>query len=260
MKEKIWHYLHQLRAPYSVSSDTQAAELQLLGRMSAYEHFSFVLDLATFELHHSLGSEQWLGYPLRQFSDLLSPKFAEGHKQLLEAYLLAFVKMLTTTEQRSSFLRQRLLCLLPVRSTGRQPLLVKAMATPFQYDADGRLASLLLLGNCLTEYRRQPLHPHFMDGPLPFSSYWQQWLERETWGLLKVRQPFTPQQLRIIKLLATAEDHKTRDIASELFIAQGTALTHNKQIVQKASQWLGHSFSSAREAAVYLQQCGMIIY
>lgn len=260
MRAKIWPFLHQLRTPYAVNTDVQATELQLLGKMSAYEQFFVTLDLTTLEIQNSLGTEQWLGYALHQMTDMLSPQLAEGQQQLIEAYFLTFVKMLTVTEQRSSFLRQRLLCQLPVRQAAGKPLLVKVLVTPFQYDADGRLASLLLLGNCLGAYRQQPLNPRFSDGAQSFSPYWHQWLLREAWELLSSRQPFTPQQLRIIKLLASNEDSKTRDIATELFIAQGTALTHNKQIVQKASQWMGQHFGSARDAAIHLQQSGMIIY
>ena len=260
MKAKIWPFLHQLRTPYAVTAEAQTAELQLLGKMTAYEQFFVILDLATLEVQNSLGTEQWLGYALHQVPDLLSPQLAEGQEQLMEAYFLTFVKMLTVTEQRSGFLRQRLLCQLPIRQAAGKPLLVKMLATPFQYDADGRLASLLLLGSCLGTYRQQPLNPRFLDGSQPFGPYWQQWLLKETWELLSSRQPFTPQQLRIIKLLASNEDSKTRDIATELFIAQGTALTHNKQIVQKASQWMGRHFGSARDAAIHLHQSGMIIY
>jgi len=244
---------------YIVSPRLQKDELASLERTIGGQRFFFVVDLATFEITHKAGIERWLGYPEKEFT--LKQYWKLVHPGLQKTAHTVFVQMIDILCKglfSLEFMVQRYSSLTALKHYNGEYLLLKRTASVFQYDNENRLTEYLNEFTIVGKYGGEPLSPvFFTDKGKPEEErgkiVMQQVLEKFLG--LKI---FSVNEFHVARLLAYTPGITQKKIAGILNKSPNTIDTYCKRFLNKARAYFHFEFSSASEAAVYLQKNGLL--
>lgn len=246
-------------APPAVPESQLEEEIRSISRTIGSHRFYFVVDMTTFEISQCGGIEQWLGYYEKEFT--LKKYWGLVHPGLQMAAHAVFVQManiLCTGKFQLAFMVQRYGSFTAIKHAKGHYLLLKRIASVFQYDSNNHLTGYLNEFTIIGPYNGEALSPSF------FTDKGEQETKRGNIIMEKVAdtfhkmKDFSPQQLHIARLLVYEDGVSQRQIATRLNVAPATIKTHCDRFLDSARQRFHHDFSSVLEAATYLQKTGLL--
>lgn len=261
--EKLKNYVISLRADevstLAVSPKLQQNELSSLERTIGSQRFFFVVDLATFEITYQAGVERWLGYHEKDFT--LKQYWKLVHPGLQKTAHIVFVQMidiLCSGRFSLEFMVQRYSSLTALRHYNGGYLLLKRTASVFQYDTDNRLTEYLNEFTVVGKYNGEPLSPFFFtDKGKPEDDRGKIVMQQVLEKFLGMKI-FSVNEFHVARLLAYETGITQKKIAAILNKSPNTIDTYCKRFLNKARAYFHFEFSTAIEAAIYLQKNGLL--
>lgn len=243
----------------SVSSKLQDHELASLKRTIGSQRFFFVVDLASFEITQQAGIERWLGYSEKDFS--LKQYWKLVHPGLQKTAHIVFVQMidiLCSGKFSLEFMVQRYSSLTALRHRNGEYLLLKRTASVFQYDKDNRLTEYLNEFTVVGKYGGEPLSPvFFTDKGKPEDERGRIVMQQVLENFLGLKI-FSVNEFHVARILAYNAGITQKKVAEILGKSPNTIDTYCKRFLNKARAYFHHEFSTAPEAAKYLQKNGLL--
>jgi hypothetical protein len=242
-----------------VPAAQQEEEIHSISRTIGGERFYFVVDMTSFEISQSGGIQRWLGYyekefTLKKYWGLVHP----GLQKAAHAVFLQMANILCTGKFDLAFMVQRYSSLTAIKHTKGHYLLLKRTASVFQYDTRNRLTAYLNEFTIIGQYNGEPLSPSF------FTDKGEQETERGDIIMKKVLENFlgmkvfSVKELQVARMLVYQPGISQQQIADTLDVLPSTIVTYYRRFLQKAREYFHHDFSSALEAAIYLQKAGLL--
>jgi DNA-binding CsgD family transcriptional regulator len=261
--EKLKSYVTNLLAgkvnKFSVSAKLQDNEMASLKTTIGSQRFFFVVDLTTFEITHQSGIERWLGYSEKDFS--LKKYWKLVHPGLQKSAHIVFVQMidiLCSGKFSLQFMVQRYSSLTAIKHHNGEYLLVKRTASVFQYDKDNRLTGYLNEFTIVGKYGGEALSQVFFTNKgQPEDERGKIVMEQVLENFLGLKI-FSVNEFHIARMLAYNAGITQKKIAAILSKSPNTIDTYCKRFLTKARDYFHHEFSSASEAARYLQKNGLL--
>lgn len=246
-------------APMSVVGDIQNQELEALSRTIGSKRFYFVVDMRTFEITKVEGVQRWLGYSDKEFS--LKQYWKLVHPGLQKSVHSVFVQMaeiLCSGRFKLEFMVQRYGSYIAIKHYNGDYLLLKRIASVFQYDKENRLTEYLNEFTILDIYNGEPHTPDF------FTNKGEQELERGKIVMQQVLENFLGMkifsfnELQVARILVYQPGITQKEIAAVLNKSPYTIDTYCKRFLEKARDYFHSDFPTVVDAAAYLFKNGLL--
>jgi hypothetical protein len=246
-------------APACVPAQLQTEELSSLKRTIGSERFYFVVNMETFEITHSEGIEQWLGYYGKEFSlkkywGLVHP----GLQKLTHTVFVQMAEILGRGKFKLEFMVQRYSSMTAIRHAKGHYLLLKRTASVFQYDTENRLRDYLNEFTIIGEYNGEPLTPSFFTNKGEPEKERGQIVMQQVIDSFLGLKIFSPNELQVARAFVYQPGSTQKDIAAILNKSPHTIDTYCKRFLRKAREYFHHDFPSVNDAALYLQKNGLL--
>lgn len=259
--EKSFEYFHMLTAKYlplpeynkQVTAAMQHNEIELLKETVRYERFFFVLDLHHWTIREVHGVGRWLGYDddefnLTTFLSIMHPVQTEAHN----ASATILIEGSMRGDWPIEFMKHRYVTQMALRHKNGDYLLVKRLASVFQYNEEHKLLEYINEFTILDQYRGEPYSIRVAKGDGSYLNWEAEMIERIK-AFFKDKSLFSFQEIRILRKYAYHDDIDSKKISDFFKIKPSTIHTHHRRILKKAERLFNRKFENAREVAHYMK-------
>ncbi len=242
-----------------VTVKDQAKEIELLKDTIHYERFFFTLDLHELKINNVHGVGKWLGYADKDFSlmkflDIIHPAHVAAHH--ITATVL--IEGLMRGDWNIEFMKHRYITNIALRHNKGHYLLLKRLASIFQYDKNHRLLEYLNEFTIVGEYKEQPYSIRAGDNTGGTTLQWLEDFLKRIHQAFEQKHLFGFQELRILRKYAYHTDASVDFIANTFKIKDSTVITYNKRILEKAEALFHKKFDNAKQVAFLLREQGLV--
>ncbi len=238
-----------------VKKEQQLKQLEALKATIPNESFYFVFNLLTCELEQVKGVSSLLGYSEKEFSvghylNCIHP----GQSIQLNLIAHSMYKTLCAGVFKLQFSTQRYISLVGLRHYNGRYIVFKKTTSIFQYDDKNRLLAQLNEFTRIDDYDNSPLKPRITEVTGLQKDDFERMVFKMTMQSFMEKKYFSEKEFGILRQYAGREAITTKQLAELLNVAPTTINTYNKRILAKAKDLFTHSFSTAREVALYLKK------
>lgn len=248
-----------------VNGEIQEREIENLKKITKYEQFFFVLDLAEKKIKHAHGVGEWLGYEdntfsLYQYFKIMHPRFIKS------MFMLAASSFETANSQRFKikFMQNKIIAQIALKHSNGKYLLIKRTLYPFQIDKKtGNVIAYLNHFVVLKDYEElDAIEPRIGKNDILKMQDEEAYLNVVKDQLLTTKNPFrlNEKEILILKLIADNPTISQKEISEELKISLSTLRkTDNRRILDKARETFDtEEFKSIKDVALFLRREGVI--
>lgn len=256
--DRVALYLGDSAGSQVVSAWEQETVLQRIDEEIHQESIYFSVDLAQNSIVHCNGVARWLGYrntgfSLRDYHKIIHP----AHASLQCYYSASLLELLTHNEISLQFMQPVCATLIALKHKTGKYIYCKRECWPFQLTAEGKMTAYLCRFTIIKEFSGETYHTRIC----PANSRSAQ-LNEKLHALARKKfaahTDFSTQELRILKRYAQQKDCTSEIIGQAFKIKKSTVSTFNKRILKKTETFSGQSFNTAKDAALYFKNGGLI--
>lgn len=251
-------YLHDNHHTQVVSALEQKAILQRMDAEIYREHLYFSINLKENRIVHCNGVSRWLGYAdasfsLRDYLEMIHPM----HAPVQHYYGLSLLELLVHNEIDLQFMQPICATVIALKHKAGKYTLYKRECAPFQLTKGNRLTEYLCYFNVIKEFSNESYHTRIYPAN-KHSTHTEEKLSTLVRRKFSEHTDFSTQELRILKRYAQQETSTSELIGEAFKIKKLTVDTFNKRILKKAEIFSQQSFKTAKQAALYFKNAGLI--
>ncbi len=241
-----------------ITADQQESLLQRLDEEIHLERIYFSVSLAENRIIHCNGVSRWLGYAdaefsLRDYLEIIHPT----HASLQCYYSAALLELLTQNKVALQFMRPVCASLIALKHKSGRYIYCKRECSPFQLTEANEMTEYLCQFYITKSFHNEPYHTRLC----PING---QDAQRDAKLVSPVQKKFAEytdfsmQELRILKRYAYQKNSTSELIGKAFKIKKSTVDTFNKRILKKAETFSKQRFNTAKEAALYFKNAGLV--
>lgn len=251
-------YLPEQHYKLSVSAFEQQTMLQRLDEEIHREHIYFSISLTENRIVHCNGVARWLGYAdtgfsLKDYLDIIHPTHA-----LIQCYYSSsLLELLMHNDIGLQFMQPVYATIIALKHKTGKYIYCKQECAPFQLTEGGRMTEYLCYFSVIKEFSNENYHTRIYPGN-KHNAHTEERLHILVQKKFADHTDFSTQELRILKRYARQKNSTSEMIAKAFKIKKSTVDTFNKRILKKSEIFSQQSFKTAKEAALYFKNAGLI--
>lgn len=251
-------YLNDNHSAQLVSTLEQLEVLQRMDDKTRREHFYFSINLTENKIVHCNGVARWLGYAdadfsLKNYLKIIHP----AHVPLQCYYSTSLLELLTNNEITVQFMQPVCATVIALKHKNGKYFYCKMECAPFQLTDENKMTEYLCRFIIMKEFSNENYHARVYpkNGNSLHADEKLSALVRKKFA---EHTNFSIQELRILKRYAHQKNSTSEMIGKSFKIKKSTVDTFNKRILKKSETFSQQSFNTAKEAALYFKNVGLI--
>jgi hypothetical protein len=244
-----------------VSGKQQLDEIEKLKTGLRYEQFFFVVNVEDFSVQFANGLEE-IGFDSNTFTMMQYAQLipSPGLLQILSILWMNIFEFNIKEKRLLSFLTPKYIVQIPLKNSKGEIMLVKRTISAFQFTKSGKLIQYLSEFTIIKKtFDSESPEPRFTDMPAHIEEKFSEIMNKTfVWKA----SPFSPKEMQILNVYAKDDGAKSvAELADEAGVTPATLKYYNKEILARTKDFLGEifKFNSAKEIAIFLKKCGVLV-
>ncbi|GAB3421726.1 hypothetical protein [Niabella aquatica] len=256
--DQVAAYLEDHSCTQVVTALEQNAVLKRMDEEILQERIYFSVNLAENRIVHRNGISRWLGYTdtdfsLRDYHQIIHP----AHAPLQCYYSASLLELFMHNEIKLQFMQPVCATLIALRHKTGKYIYCKRECSPFQLTGKNKITEYLCQLSMLKQFSCETYHTRIY----PVNSY-SAHVDDRLHALARKKfaeqTSFSIQELRILKRYVYQKNSTSEIIGQAFKIKKSTVNTFNKRILKKTELFSKQGFNTAKEAALYFKNAGLI--
>lgn len=259
--ERMHLYATVLEPPYEIDDDQHQLDIQHMKRNIQNEYFFFVVNLEKANTEHTHGLYKWLGYDdasftFKKYVHIMHPTQFNTFSKIAGSIL----QTIFSNSYHLEYLTHRFISNSALKHADGTFYVFKRICSPWQLDKNKKLVAYLNEFYLIGKYGGEGFNPRATNKSMQegVEAIIENQVRSEIIRNPEEFLPFTPQQYRIVRILAYNPELTEDEVGALLSITGSTVHTHTKKLLPLARKHFSRKFKTVKEIAAFLKKEGVL--